>query len=186
MFDVGFSELLVIAVVALLVLGPERLPKAARFAGLWVRRARAQWNSVKSEFERDIANDELKRTLRETQDSLRDAQSSLREAGSTLRRDFENASDELMRGPAPPPAAPLERQPAALPVATPDGAAAEPAPVAAPAAGAHVSTPDPFAPDPFEPDPEHSMHAPMPEPPLPSDEEDDHDEAQGEADAPQR
>ena len=43
MFDVGFSELLIIAVVALLVLGPERLPKAARFVGLWVRRARAQW-----------------------------------------------------------------------------------------------------------------------------------------------
>lgn len=40
MFDIGFSELLVIAVVALVVLGPERLPKAARFAGLWVRRAR--------------------------------------------------------------------------------------------------------------------------------------------------
>jgi sec-independent protein translocase protein TatB len=186
MFDVGFSELLVIAVVALLVLGPERLPKAARFAGLWVRRARAQWNSVKSEFERDLANDELKRALRETQDSLRDAQSSLREAGSTLRRDFEDASDELMRGPAPPPAAPLERQPAALPVAPPEGAAAVPAPAAAPAAGAAVSTPDPLTPDPFEPDPEHSMHAPMPEPPLPSDEEDDHDEAQGEADAPQR
>ena len=43
MFDIGFSELLVIAVVALLVLGPERLPTAARFAGLWVRKARAQW-----------------------------------------------------------------------------------------------------------------------------------------------
>jgi len=55
MFDVGFSELLVIAVVALLVLGPERLPKAARFAGLWVRRARAQWNSVKAEFEALVA-----------------------------------------------------------------------------------------------------------------------------------
>ena len=48
MFDVGFSELLVIAVVALLVLGPERLPKAARFAGLWVRKARSHWNSVKA------------------------------------------------------------------------------------------------------------------------------------------
>ena len=54
MFDVGFSELLVIAVVALLVLGPERLPKAARFAGLWVRRARAQWHSVKAELARWI------------------------------------------------------------------------------------------------------------------------------------
>ena len=100
MFDVGFSELLVIAVVALLVLGPERLPKAARFAGLWVRRARAQWNSVKSEFERDLASDDLKRSLRETQDSLREAQDSLRTAGSRLRRDFDSVSDDVMRGPA--------------------------------------------------------------------------------------
>jgi sec-independent protein translocase protein TatB len=179
MFDVGFSELLVIAVVALLVLGPERLPKAARFAGLWVRRARAQWNSVKSEFERDLADDELRRTLRETQDSLRDAQDSLREAGSSLRRDFETASDELMRGPVPP-AAPLERQPAALPIATVEDAPAIPAPVATPAAGTVAATPDLF-----DPDPEHSMHAPMPEPPEPADEEDDH-AAQGEPDAPQR
>ncbi|MEO7251322.1 MAG: Sec-independent protein translocase protein TatB, partial [Arenimonas sp.] len=65
MFDVGFSELLIIAVVALLVLGPERLPKAARFAGLWVRRARAQWYSVKAEFEREIAQEELMRQVRE-------------------------------------------------------------------------------------------------------------------------
>lgn len=107
MFEVGFSELLVIAVVALLVLGPERLPKAARFAGLWVRRARAQWNSVKDEFERDIADDELKRTLRETQASLRDAHASLRDAGNQMQREFHDArealrGDELMRGPQPP------------------------------------------------------------------------------------
>ena len=44
----------IIAVVALLVLGPERLPKAARLAGLWVRKARAQWYSVKSELEREL------------------------------------------------------------------------------------------------------------------------------------
>jgi sec-independent protein translocase protein TatB len=63
MFDIGFSELLLIGVVALLVLGPERLPKAARFAGLWVRKARAQWYSVKTEFEREMAADELTRSL---------------------------------------------------------------------------------------------------------------------------
>ena len=107
MFEVGFSELMVIAVVALLVLGPERLPKAARFAGLWVRRARAQWNSVKAEFERDIADDELKRTLRETQASLRDAHASLRDAGNKMQREFHDArealrGDDLMRGPQPP------------------------------------------------------------------------------------
>ncbi len=107
MFEVGFSELLVIAVVALLVLGPERLPKAARFAGLWVRRARAHWNSVKTEFERDIADDELRRTLRETQASLRDAHASLRDAGNHMQREFHDArdamrGDDLMRGPQPP------------------------------------------------------------------------------------
>ena len=66
MFDIGFSELFLIAVVALIVLGPERLPKAARFAGLWVRRARAQWYSVRSELERELATEELQRTLRDT------------------------------------------------------------------------------------------------------------------------
>ena len=86
MFDIGFSELLVIAVVALIVLGPERLPKAARFAGLWVRRARQQWYSVKSEFENELAADELKRSLRETQESLRAAETQLREGATALQQ----------------------------------------------------------------------------------------------------
>lgn len=86
MFDIGFSELLLIAVVALIVLGPERLPKAARFAGLWVRRARQQWYSVKSEFENELAADELKRSLRETQESLRSAEAQLREGAGALQK----------------------------------------------------------------------------------------------------
>ena len=98
MFDVGFSELLVIAVVALLVLGPERLPKAARFAGLWVRRARAQWHSVRAELERDLAAEDLQRSLRETGAAMRDAQ-------ATLRADAEG----LMRGPDPAARAPSAR-----------------------------------------------------------------------------
>ena len=61
MFDFSLGEMLVVALVALVVLGPERLPKAARFAGLWVRRARAQWYSVKSELERDLAAEELRK-----------------------------------------------------------------------------------------------------------------------------
>lgn len=63
MFDVGFSEVLLIAVVALLVLGPQRLPKAARFAGLWVRRARGQWDSVRNELERELAAEELRASV---------------------------------------------------------------------------------------------------------------------------
>ena len=80
MFDVGFSELLLVALVALLVLGPERLPRAARFVGLWVRRARAQWHSVKAELERDLAAEELQRSLREGREELRKATEELRAA----------------------------------------------------------------------------------------------------------
>jgi sec-independent protein translocase protein TatB len=101
MFDIGFSELLVIALVALVVLGPERLPKAARFAGLWVRRARAQWYSVKSELERELAAEDLKRSVHETQAAMREAQAALRTAGEDAQRQLASAHDELMRGPAP-------------------------------------------------------------------------------------
>ena len=85
MFDVGFSELLLVALVALLVLGPERLPRAARFVGLWVRRARAQWHSVKAELERDRAAEELQRSLREGRDALRQASDEWRDAGDEAR-----------------------------------------------------------------------------------------------------
>jgi sec-independent protein translocase protein TatB len=101
MFDIGFSELLVIALVALVVLGPERLPKAARFAGLWVRRARAQWYSVKHELERELAAEDLKRSLHDTQAAMREAQAALRTAGEDAQRQLASAHDELMRGPAP-------------------------------------------------------------------------------------
>ena len=99
MFDIGFSELVVIALVALVVLGPERLPKAARFAGLWVRRARAHWYAVKSELEQELAADELKRSLRETKDALHDAGAAIREAGDALRD-----PEEQQARPSPPPA----------------------------------------------------------------------------------
>jgi len=90
MFDIGFSELLVIAVVALIVLGPERLPKAARFAGLWVRRARAQWYSVRDELERELASEELKRNLKDAQDALRDTEQRIRDSTRETERQFED------------------------------------------------------------------------------------------------
>ena len=85
MFDVGFSELLVIAVVALLVLGPERLPRAARFAGLWVRRARAQWHSVRNELEQELAAEDLRKSLDEANAAIRDADGALRDAASEVK-----------------------------------------------------------------------------------------------------
>ncbi len=65
MFDIGFWELAVIAVVALLVIGPERLPKVARTAGLWVGRMRGFMMSVKADVDRELRADELKRIMDE-------------------------------------------------------------------------------------------------------------------------
>lgn len=63
MFDVGFSELLLVGLVALLVLGPERLPVAARMAGLWIGRLKRSFNSIKADVEREIGADEIRRQL---------------------------------------------------------------------------------------------------------------------------
>ena len=95
MFDIGFGEIFLIAIVALLVLGPERLPKAARFAGLWVRRARAQWYSVKAELENELADDELRRSLKQTQADLREARESLAQGGAALKRQIEQTGADV-------------------------------------------------------------------------------------------
>ena len=63
MFDVSFPELMVIAVVALLVLGPERLPVALRTLGLWLGRMRRSFLAIKTEVEREIGMDEVRRQL---------------------------------------------------------------------------------------------------------------------------
>jgi|GEM_PF-2133241 len=94
MFDIGFSELLVIAIVALLVLGPERLPKAARFAGLWLRRARAQWDSVKMELERDLAAEELRKGLHDTRAAIDDIGANIHSTGSAVEREFDRLHEQ--------------------------------------------------------------------------------------------
>ena len=63
MFDIGFTELLLIGLVALIVLGPERLPGAVRTAGLWIGRAKRSFANIKSEVEREIGADEIRRQL---------------------------------------------------------------------------------------------------------------------------
>ncbi len=63
MFGVSFGELLLVGLVALLVLGPERLPGAARTAGLWIGRLKRSFNAIKTEVEREIGADEIRRQL---------------------------------------------------------------------------------------------------------------------------
>lgn len=65
MFEVGFSELLMIGLVALLVIGPERLPKAARIAGFWLGKARTTVASVKAEIKQELHAEEMRQLLQE-------------------------------------------------------------------------------------------------------------------------
>ena len=63
MFDIGFSELLLVAIVTLLVIGPEKLPDTLRTIGLWLGRLRRSFVAVKSEIEREIGMDDVRRQL---------------------------------------------------------------------------------------------------------------------------
>ncbi len=111
MFDFSLGEMLVVALVALVVLGPERLPKAARLAGLWVRKARAHWFSMKNELEQELANEDLRRSLRESEQALRDVQQQLH----TL------SDDTVPQSPAVEPVAEPAVEPAVVPEERHDG-----------------------------------------------------------------
>ncbi len=63
MFDIGFSEIVVCAVVALLVIGPERMPEAVRTVGLWIGRLKRSLRETRSEIERQIGVDDIRRQL---------------------------------------------------------------------------------------------------------------------------
>ena len=71
MFDVGFSEVVIIAIIALVILGPERLPKVARTLGFWVGRARRMVADVKSDIDREMRESELA-DLRKLGDDVKD------------------------------------------------------------------------------------------------------------------
>lgn len=70
MFDIGFFELLVVFVIGLLVLGPERLPKVVRAIGQWTGRAKATLNNLKYEMEREAYNEEMKERFKKQLEEL--------------------------------------------------------------------------------------------------------------------
>jgi sec-independent protein translocase protein TatB len=71
MFDIGFSELILVGIVALLVIGPERLPETVRTATLWLNRIRRGFNEIKQEVQQELHNDAVLRELRQTGEQLK-------------------------------------------------------------------------------------------------------------------
>ncbi|MCQ8179811.1 Sec-independent protein translocase protein TatB [Methylomonas sp. SURF-1] len=91
MFDVGFSELLMVGLVALLVLGPEKLPRAARLAGLWVGKARSVLAVAKAEIKQELAAEEMRQLMQqniiagEVQKALDDTRSAVEDINFNIQ-----------------------------------------------------------------------------------------------------
>lgn len=86
MFDAGFTELLLIMVIALLVVGPERLPGLARKVGTWVGKARMYVNSVRSDIERELRTEELKQILDKQEEEIRNLKGMMQHATEEIDR----------------------------------------------------------------------------------------------------
>ena len=99
MFDIGFWELALIAVIGLIVLGPERLPVVARTLGQWVGRARGYVRGITSELDREIRLQEMREHFERTRQELSDkgnlAESEIRETGDSVREAGEDARRAL-------------------------------------------------------------------------------------------
>ncbi|NYS59893.1 Sec-independent protein translocase protein TatB [Vreelandella salicampi] len=104
MLDIGFLELLIIAVVGLLVLGPERLPRAARTAGLWVGKIKRTVSGMQREISSQLEAEELRQKLNDQQKSLDDSLKkakqdveSLAEAPPASQKEEKNLADATAR-----------------------------------------------------------------------------------------
>jgi sec-independent protein translocase protein TatB len=95
MFDVSFSELLLIGVIALVVIGPERLPKVARTIGHLVGRAQRYVNEVKTDIQREIAVDEFSSLKGQMEDAANTVKASINDATNSLRKPVEEAQEAL-------------------------------------------------------------------------------------------
>jgi sec-independent protein translocase protein TatB len=95
MFDVGFSEIVMIAVVALIVIGPERLPKTARMLGHLFGRLQRYVNEVKADINREMELDELRKLQREVKGVASDFQQSMTSMATDVRSEMQSVQRQL-------------------------------------------------------------------------------------------
>ncbi len=107
MFEIGFPELMLIAVVGLLVIGPERLPEALRTLGLWFGRMRRSFTAVKAEIEKEIGMDEVRRQLHNeaVMEEMKRIETEVRgtvdDAQASLNEGIQAADNSIAPPPAP-------------------------------------------------------------------------------------
>ena len=105
MFDVGLSELMVIAVVALIVIGPERLPKVARTAGLLLGRLQRYVSDVKADINREIQLDELKKMQQQVTAQMTTVEASVTHELREVETSLNQTVDPLAAAETPAPGA---------------------------------------------------------------------------------
>lgn len=118
MFDIGFAELVLIGVVGLLVIGPERLPETIRTASLWLNRIKRGFNDIKQEVQQELHNDAVMQDLRKTGEQLKQQTDAIgrdiKDTTAELTRsavDEPTASEPTASAEAPPPAQSAEKGP---------------------------------------------------------------------------
>jgi sec-independent protein translocase protein TatB len=98
MFDIGFSEIMMVALVSLLVIGPERLPKVARIAGYWIGKARRAIAAAKAEINAELQAEELRQIMKQ-QDELQELQALIdetRDATQSFKSSLERLPHESL------------------------------------------------------------------------------------------
>lgn len=95
MFDIGFWELALISLVALIVVGPERLPRLARNLGYWLGKGRRILGNIKDEIDREIQADEIKQNLEEKlRNPMGETVGEVVDAAQEIKRDTEKAVNQ--------------------------------------------------------------------------------------------
>lgn len=95
MFDIAFTELMIAAVIALLVVGPQRLPKMARQIGAWVSKLQRYVNDVKADINRQIHLDELRNLKTEVSDAAQSLQDTVRRNMQEAEKEFNELSESV-------------------------------------------------------------------------------------------
>ncbi|GLQ93932.1 Sec-independent protein translocase protein TatB [Dyella acidisoli] len=95
MIEISLGKLMLLALIALIVLGPEKLPQAARTAGALMRRLRSGWESVRAEVERELEIEELKRTAREAAARAEAMQAEMNKAARDTREQVAATTTEV-------------------------------------------------------------------------------------------
>lgn len=130
MFDIGFSEMIVIAVIALIVLGPEKLPRVARTAGHLLGRMQRYVNDVKADINREMELDELRKLQKEMQNTAQSIEQTVKGEINAVEAEFKQIGDTAQTALADPAA----------------DASADPPPVQAHLDTAQTATATPLAP----------------------------------------